>query len=362
MYRVKVDFSVPTEVECEEPTVHLIVKAAIAELEEALTTFDVYKKEVEFYNKIVPKFNEKLKDLNESQLLPECFGVCAKRKIMVIEDLNARGYNILPGQNKCNIPETKAILKRTAAFNAIGAILRQDQPDIFTTFTSSHLSRDVSVFTDMYSGMYDALLDTVSSWSDFSKYHEKMIRFREHFVEKVHQALDVNPEHFNALVHNDLWPPNIMVKDGGNSSEEEPFESITFIDFQNTLWGSPTVDLHLFLNMSVSESYKPNRFDELVEFHHSQLVNYLHQLKYKGHIPTWSEFHSQYLQRNVLAFVATCMEQAITIGNTGDVVYNDLIKNDEKSMKIKRQLYQKPTVQIILRKMIPFYDQIGTFD
>jgi len=280
---------------------------------------------------------------------------------MVIEDLNAKGYSILPGQNKCNVSETKAILKRMAAFNAIGVILQQEQSDIFTTFKSGHLSRDVKVFINMYTGMFDALLDTISTWPEFSVFSEKIKLFRSALVEKWHQALDMNPKHFNALVHNDLWPPNIMIK-GGSSSEEAPFENITFIDFQNTLWGSPALDLHLFLNMSVCETLKPNRFDELVEFYHTHLVNLLQQLKYDGCIPTWTEFHSQYEERKLMGFVASCLEQAITIDNIGDVEYNDLLENDEKSMKIKRQLYQKPKVEAILRKMIPYYYQIGTFD
>lgn len=56
------------------------------------------------------------------------------------------------------------------------------------------------------------------------------------------------------------------------------------------------------------------------------------------------------------------MEPAIFIDNTGDIGIYDLLKNDEHGMQIKRQLYQKPKVQAILRKMIPYYDQIGTFD
>ncbi len=247
-----------------------------------------------------------------------------------------------------------------------------------------HLSRDVNVFSNMYVGMYDALLDTISTWPEFSTYHEKMSRFRKDLVETWHRALDLNAKHFNALVHNDLWPPNIMVK-GGSSSEEAPFENIVFIDFQNTLWGSPSLDLHLFLNMSVCESLKPDKFDELVEYYYSHLVSYLQRLKYNGHVSTWTEFHSEYLERTImgkqmdeilagkfikkflkpiflLAFVATCLDQAITIDNNGDVEYNDLIKNDEKSMRIKRQLYQKAKVQAILRKMLPYYDRIGTFD
>lgn len=117
-------------------TVNVIIKAAIAELQEAMTSFDVYEKEVEFYDQIVPRINEKLNDLNEPQLLPVCYGVCRTKKVMVIEDLNEKGYKILPGQNKCNISETKAVLKRMAVFNSIGAVLQQEQSDIFAKFTS----------------------------------------------------------------------------------------------------------------------------------------------------------------------------------------------------------------------------------
>lgn len=74
-------------------------------------------------------------------MLPECFGVCKAKKIMVIEDLNAKRYSILPGHNECNIYETKAILKRVAVFNAIGAILRQERSDIFAIFKSGWLNK-----------------------------------------------------------------------------------------------------------------------------------------------------------------------------------------------------------------------------
>lgn len=177
------------------------------------------------------------------------------------------------------------------------------------------MSRDVDTFINMYAGMFDALLDTIAEWPEFSIYHAKMSSFRAHLVEKWHQALDVNRNHFNALVHNDLWPPNIMIKSGRTVDDEAPFENITFIDFQNALWGSPALDLHLFLNMSVCESLKPSRFDEFVEFYHSHLVSVLRQLKYEGHIPTWSEFHSQYMERNVMGNFETVEKRKITFSN-----------------------------------------------
>lgn len=157
----------------------------------------------------------------------------------------------------------------------------------------------------MYVGLFDALLDTISTWPEFSVHYEKLCRFREDLVEKWHQVHDVNPEHFNTLVHNDIWPPNVMLK-GANNSKETPFENIIFIDFQNTFWCSPAIDMHFFLNTSACESLRPHRFDELVEFYHTYLVSFLKQLKYKGHIPTWVEFHGQYQERMLLCTLEFC--------------------------------------------------------
>lgn len=85
-----------------------------------------------------------------------------------------------------------------------------------------------------------------------------------------------------------------------NSSEEKSFENVVFIDFQMTFWSSPTIDLHFFLNTSVCESYRPHCFDELIKFYHQHLVQFLKQLNYKKHIPTWSEFQEQYQERKLL--------------------------------------------------------------
>lgn len=99
----------------------------------AFSNYNVLDKEIEFYGDIAPKINEKLKELGEPQLLPEIFGVCKTEKIMVMEDLGAKGYGILHGQPGYNISQAKAVLKRMAVFHAIGAILQQEQPGIFTS-------------------------------------------------------------------------------------------------------------------------------------------------------------------------------------------------------------------------------------
>lgn len=79
---------------------------------------------------------------------------------------------------------------------------------------------------------------------------------------------------------------------------ESEIEEMRFIDFQYSCWASPTIDLHFFFNTSLHESLRPHRFDDLIEFYHEHLSNFLKCLGYKKHTPTLDEFKQQYLDRS----------------------------------------------------------------
>lgn len=106
----------------------------MAVFENAFANYNIYDREIEFYGDIAPKINQKLKDLGEMQLLPESIGVCRTKKIMIMEDLGAKNFEILPTQTGYNIPQAKSILKRMATFHAISAVLQEENPNIFANF------------------------------------------------------------------------------------------------------------------------------------------------------------------------------------------------------------------------------------
>lgn len=76
-----------------------------------------------------------------------------------------------------------------------------------------------------------------------------------------------------------------------------PIENMVFLDFQYSCFTSPAIDLHYFFNMSLEESLRPNRFDELIEVYHTHLETYLKRFEYKRPIPTLDQFKQQYLDR-----------------------------------------------------------------
>lgn len=122
--------------EFQHSHVDLIIKEGVSNevILNAFHQYDVYENEMEFYGKIVPKINQKLKQLGESDLVPEPFGVCAERNILILEDLSPKGYQARSPAQGLNGHETKSVLRRVATFHAICAVLQEERPDIFANF------------------------------------------------------------------------------------------------------------------------------------------------------------------------------------------------------------------------------------
>lgn len=161
------------------------------------------------------------------------------------------------------------------------------------------MSRASNVFHKFYYLQLDALIDSITQWPNSSRYIEKLRKLRANIVEKGCQMFHANPNHFNTLNHGDFWLNNIMVKrEEAMDGTAGALENVIFIDFQDSFWGSPAIDLHYFLNTSLCESGRPMAFEELLNVYYMELVKTLTCLNYGKAIPTQHEFHKQFEARN----------------------------------------------------------------
>lgn len=140
----------------------------------------------------------------------------------------------------------------------------------------------------------------IAKWPDFAAHTDKLRRLRDNLMEKGRQAFDANPKHFNTMIHGDMWTNNLMMKYGNidGETEQSMVENMVYLDFQFSCWTSPAIDLHYFFNTSLQETLRENYLNELIEFYHGQLANYLMRLNYLGHIPTLDEFQKQFLEKS----------------------------------------------------------------
>lgn len=209
--------------------IEIIVKAAVSgEALGALSEFNIYKKEMEFYCKIVPQIKNALKRLCDySQLTVETFGVCETNTAILLEDLSAKSYGLASIYQGLGVNDAKFVLKNAAKFHAINAVLQQDNENIFenfkygklesspqidangtktndTFFSKGMISRHTDAFNAFYTSQLDVLIEVVESWPEFDAYSEKLRRLRPHIIEKLRTAFDVNPNDFNTLIHGDM--------------------------------------------------------------------------------------------------------------------------------------------------------------
>lgn len=153
----------------------------------------------------------------------------------------------------------------------------------------------------------DALIESISVWPNSGQYLEKLRKLRTNVIERGCKMFDANPDHFNTLNHGDFWLNNIMVKqkeaiqcpeESGNIGRLTTIDDAVFIDFQDSCWSSPAIDLHYFLNTSLCECDRPRAFNELIDVYYAELTRMLNNLSYCKTIPTQQEFHEQFNARN----------------------------------------------------------------
>lgn len=260
---------------------------------------DVYNREIDFYAELAPRFNQKLSDLGDSQLIPEIFGLCKNKRMMIMEDLAAKRYDFVPVERGFNLAEAKVILKRLAVFHAIGAVLLEHEPNIFAKYRIGRFSREMVALDDSNIGNFDAVLDAISKWPDFSVYTDKFRRIQSEFVERYRRTYDFNPNNFNTLIHDDVYCPNLMIR-STNPSAETPIDNVILIDFQFVHWTSPTIDLHCFFSTSLSDDIVPQCFNELIEYYYGHLVETFEKLKFKNAIPSCADIKAQYQDRKFI--------------------------------------------------------------
>lgn len=155
------------------------------------------------------------------------------------------------------------------------------------------MNRCTEGLSSAYLTQLDALIETISKWDNYEYYVEKLRKFRPNLVEKGRSAYDPSPNHFNTLIHGDIWKNNVMVA----YNEDGQLDNAVLIDFQFNCWTSPAMDLHYFFNTSLNEDVRMNDLDELIQYYHGELVDALKRLGYQKHVPTLLEFHVQYAEK-----------------------------------------------------------------
>lgn len=67
------------------------------------------------------------------------------------------------------------------------------------------MSQHTNLYDTFYLSQFDAMTEVVSSWPDANNYITKLRRLRSSLLERGCKAFELNPNHFNTLIHGDMF-------------------------------------------------------------------------------------------------------------------------------------------------------------
>lgn len=115
---------------------NFIVKSAVqGGFADTLASLDVYDKEMEMYESVLPQLNGLLRDAGyDGQMFANTIYVSRAQNAILFEDLAAKDYRIQANKNGFDAAAARVILSQLAKFHALSAVLQEKQPNVFSNF------------------------------------------------------------------------------------------------------------------------------------------------------------------------------------------------------------------------------------
>ncbi|XP_017130614.1 uncharacterized protein LOC108148214 [Drosophila elegans] len=229
MTRVYVDF---VQGDGSEQKKSYILKQAVpsdAPQAKLFEEYDVYNRELEMYDVVLPKMAKILReaDFNE-KLMAEAIIVDRERTIMILEDLAPLRYTNADRVKQLDMAHTKLVLDMLAKFHASAIILKQREPNILNRNYEAHFfSREKKGYGEVFVGLFRAFIRYVKTKPNLrNRYADKLEDIIGNLMGYAARSVDVGEKDLQTLVHGDCWTTNVMYlyDDEGNPTSVLPID------------------------------------------------------------------------------------------------------------------------------------------
>lgn len=256
--------------------------------------------EVYIYKKVIPYFKSFLNNakvsLDEYQWVPKIyfsdFGLFPDlsddmETILALENLNPLGYRMGPRIDLDEI-HLKLMIANIARYHSISYAMKIKNDEKLKELTSglvplSFLSSDGTEL-ESYAILFniglerffriveenEALQEKVEFIATVKKMKEKI---GEHPSLLMESLLKVD-EIFSVLLHGDYNRNNVLFQYPTQGSFDNP-SSIKMIDFQETRFATPAIDLAFFMYMNMPDNIRKHLWDDILKLYHETVIDSL---------------------------------------------------------------------------------------
>ena len=223
--------------------------------------YDVQNKEMEMYEKILPKFSKLLEAVNEdSDFFPKVIAVNRVLQVIVLEDLAERKFKMADRLKGLDLDHILMTLRKLARMHAASVMVHSENPKAFSHLDTGLFTRKTDCFHNMFESLCECFIEEVATWEGFEYYATKLEQVRKNLIKNAQRAFDCDDGDLHVLNHGDLWTNNQLFEydEAGN-----PIESV-LLDFQFSAFGSPALDLivsgklsQIFFMKNALQSFRP---------------------------------------------------------------------------------------------------------
>ncbi|XP_069958691.1 uncharacterized protein [Cherax quadricarinatus] len=217
----------------------------------------LFKKEVEFFEEILPLLNYELTAVGLSPLrLAKWFYTSLEKgkEMIFVEDLRSRGFKLFDRKKSMGVAHATLILQELAKLHAASFLLQarfptQDLADRFKHIKFDWLISPESpkkMFYDMFSGQFSAAEQMLHNIEGYAVAEQWLAKHKNNFFDLIDNQLARNSK-FDAICHGDCWNNNVLFR---NNAEGDPIE-VMLLDLQLNRIASPATDLNYFLYTSL---------------------------------------------------------------------------------------------------------------
>lgn len=274
------------------------------------------------YTELIPAMNNLLNEKapEEAKITyPELiYGKCnGKDFVLVMENLLYVGCEMNDKRKGLDGEHLKAAIDQLARVHALSYVFRQTT-DVskFSCFPS--ITDHISMFTMMMGVMVDNCVRFLTSSEETQELGNKLKSCQSMLLESLSASMaDSFP--IKCLVHGDFWNNNFMFKYADTSNEQKIIEEVKLIDWGNSSWGPPIIDLQYLVYTSTTRTTRKDHLDEVLSHYHETFLRLTTRL---GHPPAnWSleqlrtEWHKVY----PYGFLVGCTLAQGTLSTTNPV-------------------------------------------
>ncbi|CAH0398330.1 unnamed protein product [Chilo suppressalis] len=239
---------------------------------------EAYKREVLFFNKIVPSYLEIQRSFRLIEGLkikfPNCYYASAEwnEEVLVFASPYAQGFRLHDRLATLGLDHVSLVMKNLAKLHALSFVFEKYQPvefeEIRKACSNDLQYSDVKLIPKSMITYYDASVNVVKD--------EKAKKLLKHYASYILQilnksAMPIRRKHL-VICHGDCWNNNVMYK----FQKENPVD-IMFIDNQLTRYASPVTDLSYYLYMSTDQQFLSAHYDRMVNLYYNNLSAILRQ-------------------------------------------------------------------------------------